>query len=131
MERIRFLFSRDDFYHQRGYWVVARVLSDAGIEVILGGIQTPEEIAQTAVHEDVDIIGYRLMDASPRVVCEILFDELKKRGVKDLPIVVGGIISEKDEKLIREMGVKEVFRPFDSFDKLQGRVKALVRKTGK
>jgi methylmalonyl-CoA mutase C-terminal domain/subunit len=131
MERIRLLLSRDDWYHQRGYWVVARVLSDAGVEVILGGIQTPEEIAQTAVHEDADIIGYRLMDASPRVVCEILFDELKKRNLEEIPVVVGGIVSEKDEKLIREMGVKEVFRPFDSFDTIQGRIKALVRKTSK
>ena len=131
MERIRFLLSRDDFYHQRGYWVVAKVLSDAGVEVILGGIQTPEEIAQTAVHEDADIIGYRLMDASPRIVCEILFDELKKRSVEHIPVVVGGIISEKDEKLIREMGVKEVFRPFDAFDKIQEGVKALVQKTSK
>jgi len=131
MERIRFLLSRDDFYHQRGYWVVAKVLSDAGVEVILGGIQTPEEIAQTAVHEDADIIGYRLMDASPRIVCEILFDELNKRNMKEIPVVVGGIVSEKDEKLIREMGVKEIFRPFDSFDKIQDRVKALVQKTSK
>jgi methylmalonyl-CoA mutase C-terminal domain/subunit len=130
MERIRFLLSRDDWYHQRGYWVVAKVLSDAGVEVILGGIQTPEEIVQTAVHEDVDIIGYRLMDASPPVVCEILFDELKKRNLEEIPVVVGGIISEKDEKLIRGMGVKEVFRPFDSFEKIQERVKALVRRTG-
>jgi len=131
MERIRFLLSRDDWYHQRGYWVVARILSDAGVEVILGGIQTPEEIVQTAVHEDADIIGYRLMDASPPVVCEILFDELRKRGLEEIPVVVGGIVSEKDEKLIKEMGVKEVFRPFDSFEKIQERVKALVQKTGK
>jgi methylmalonyl-CoA mutase C-terminal domain/subunit len=131
MERIRFLLSRDDFYHQRGYWVVAKVLSDAGIEVILGGIQTPEEIVQTAVHEDADIIGYRLMDASPSVVCEILFDELIKRNLKEIPVVVGGIVSEKDEKLIREMGVKEIFRPFDSFEKIQKRVKELVHKTSK
>ena len=131
MERIRFLLSRDDFYHQRGYWLVAKVLSDAGIEVILGGIQTPEEIVQTAVHEDADIIGYRLMDASPRVVCEILFEELKKRNLKEIPVVVGGIVSEKDEKLIKEMGVKEIFRPFDSFEKIQNRVKELVQKTSK
>ena len=111
--------------------MVAKVLSDAGIEVILGGIQTPEEIVQTAVHEDADIIGYRLMDASPRVVCEILFEELNKRNLKEIPVVVGGIVSEKDEKLIREMGVKEIFRPFDSFEKIQNRVKELVQKTNK
>lgn len=125
MERIRFLLSRDDWYHQRGYWVVAKALSDAGLEVILGGIQTPREIVQTAIHEDVDIIGYRLMDASPRVVCEILFQEMKKHGLEDVPVVIGGIIPEKDEALIREMGVREVFRPFDTFERLQEKVKAI------
>jgi methylmalonyl-CoA mutase cobalamin-binding subunit len=50
--------------------------------------------------------------------------------LQKIPVVVGGIVSERDEKLIRQMGVKEVFRPFDSFVKIQERVKALVRRTG-
>jgi len=125
MESIRFLLSRDDWYHQRGYWVIAKALSNAGIEVILGGIQTPPEIAQTALHEDVDVIGYRLMDASPKVVIPILFEEMGKKGLADIPVVVGGIIPESDEKLIREMGVKEVFRPFDTFESIEKRVKEI------
>ena len=46
-QRIRLLLSRDDWYHQRGYWVLATAFRDAGLEVLLGGIQTPEEIVQT------------------------------------------------------------------------------------
>ena len=126
MKRIRFLLSRDDFYHQRGYWVVAKTLSNAGIEVILGGIQTPKEIVQTALHEDVDIIGYRLMDASPRVVIDTLFDEMKKNEVENIPVVVGGIIPEKDEAIIRKAGVDEVFRPFDPLETLQKRIEAIA-----
>ncbi|MBU2548972.1 MAG: cobalamin-dependent protein [Proteobacteria bacterium] len=127
MERIRFLLSRDDWYHQRGYWVVAKALSEAGVEVILGGIQTPREIVQTALHEDVDVIGYRLMDASPQVVIGILFQEMRQAGLEGVPVVVGGIIPEKDETLIREMGVKDVFRPFDPLDSIKERVLAVAR----
>jgi len=126
MESIRFLLSRDDWYHQRGYWVIAKALSNAGIEVILGGIQTPAEIVQTALHEDVDVIGYRLMDASPKVVIPILFEEMGKKGLADVPVVVGGIIPESDEKLIRALGVKEVFRPFDTFETVEKRVKEIA-----
>ncbi|MDY6851581.1 MAG: cobalamin-dependent protein [Thermodesulfobacteriota bacterium] len=126
MEPARFLLSRDDWYHQRGYWVVAKAMSDAGFEVILGGTQTPKEIVQTAIHESVDIIGYRIMDASPQVVIEILFDEMEKKGITDVPVVVGGIVPEKDEALIKDMGVKIVFKPFDHLEMLQDKIKSIV-----
>ena len=125
MEKIRMLISRDDFYHQRGYWVVAKTLSEAGIEVILGGIQTPSEMVQTAIHEDVDIIGCRIMDASPPILIKILFEEMKKNDIEHIPVVVGGIVSEKDEISIKEMGVKEIFRPYDSLQKLKEGIKAI------
>ena len=57
-QTIRFLLSRDDWYHQRGYWVLASALRNAGTEVVLGGIQTPKDLVETAIQEDVDIIGY-------------------------------------------------------------------------
>jgi methylmalonyl-CoA mutase, C-terminal domain len=126
MKKVKFLLSRDDWYHARGYHVVAKALSNAGLEVILGGIQTPKEIVKTAIQEDVDIIGYRLMDASPRVVIEILFEELKKHNINTMTVVVGGIVSEKDEEYIRKLGVKEVFRPFDKLESVQIRVKAVA-----
>jgi methylmalonyl-CoA mutase cobalamin-binding domain/chain len=125
MKKIKFLLSRDDWYHARGYHVVAKALSNAGFEVILGGIQTPREIVNTAIQEDADIIGCRLMDASPRVVIEILFEEMKKHNI-DIPVVVGGIVSEKDEAYIRKLGVKDVFRPFDKLESVQKRVKAVA-----
>lgn len=127
MAPIRFLLSRDDWYHQRGYWVVAKALSNAGIEVILGGIQTPKEMAQTALQEGVDVMGYRIMDASPQVVIEILFEEMKQKGIEDIPVVVGGIIPQKDEIIIRALGVKAVFRPFDSLEKLPQRIRLIAQ----
>jgi len=75
MERsLKLLLSRHDFYHQRGYWVLARTFSNAGIEVVLGGIQTPSEIAMTALQEDVDIIGYRIMQGDPKMFISTLFE---------------------------------------------------------
>lgn len=125
-QMIRFLLSRDDWYHQRGYWVLASALRNAGIEVILGGIQTPQDIVQTAIQEDVDIIGYRIMDAAPKILIPILFDKMKEKGVQDIPVVVGGIIPEKDEILIKEVGVKEVFHPYTPLKMVVDRVRSIA-----
>jgi len=127
--RIRLLLSRDDWYHQRGYWVLANAFRDAGIEVILGGIQTPEEIVQTAIQEDADIVGYRIMDAAPSILIPILFDKMHEKGCADIPVVVGGIIPEKDEILLREAGVREVFHPFDPLEMIMDRIKEIVSET--
>jgi len=126
MERpLKFLFSRDDWYHQRGYWVLTNSLRDAGLEVIVAGIQTPTEIVETAVQEDVDVIGYRIMQGSPKVIIPILLDKMKKRGIGDIPVVVGGIVPEKDEYLIRKLGVKDVFHPLTPLETVVERVKAI------
>ena len=124
--RIRLLLSRDDWYHQRGYWVLATAFRDAGLEVLLGGIQTPEEIVQTAIQEDVDIIGYRIMDAAPKVLIPILFDQMKAEGILNIPVVVGGIIPQAKEKIIKDLGVKAVFHPFSPLDSIVDRIKELV-----
>ncbi len=126
IQRIRFLLSRDDYYHQRGYWVLATAFRDAGIEVLLGGIQTPEEIVQTVVQEDIDIIGYRIMDAAPKVLVPILFDQMKAEGIAEIPVVVGGIIPRTEEKIIKEIGVKEVFHPYSPLETIVERVKEIV-----
>ncbi len=98
--------------HQRGYWVITNALRDAGIEVVLGGIQTPSAIVETAIQEDVDIIGYRIMQGAPKVLVPLLFEKMKAREIDDLPVVVGGIIPKKDEELILELGVKQVIHPY-------------------
>jgi len=125
-QRIRLLLSRDDWYHQRGYWVLATAFRDAGLEVLLGGIQTPEEIVQTAIQEDVDIIGYRMMDAAPKVLIPILFDQMKAEGILNIPVVVGGIIPQAEEKAIKEIGVKAVFHPFSPLATIVDRIRELV-----
>ena len=126
-KKIRFLLSRDDYYHQRGYWVLASALRDSGLEVILGGIQIPTEMVQTAIHEDVDIIGYRIMDAAPNILIPMLFEEMNQNGIPDIPVVVGGIIPKKDEHIIMEMGVKAVFHPYSPLVMITDRVKNIVQ----
>ena len=127
MERVfRVLLSRDDWYHQRGYWVIANALKNAGMEVVIGGIQTPVAIARTALNEAVDLIGYRIMQAAPDMVIRALFQEMKANEIESIPVVVGGIISDREEKMIRELGVKAVFRSFDKLESIQKRVRAIA-----
>jgi methylmalonyl-CoA mutase C-terminal domain/subunit len=125
-QRIRVLLSRDDFYHQRGYWVVAKALRNAGIEVILGGIQTPQDIVETAIQEDVDVIGYRIMDAAPNILIPILFERMREKGIEDIPVVVGGIVPKNDEILMKELGVKEIFHPFAALETILERIRVIA-----
>jgi len=122
---LKLLFSRDDFYHQRGYWVLARTFSDAGIEVILGGIQTPSEMVTTALQEDVDIIGSRMMQGDPKIFISLLFDKMKEMKIEDIPVIVGGIVPKEDEKKIKMLGVKAVFHPLTPLDSITDQVKSI------
>jgi methylmalonyl-CoA mutase C-terminal domain/subunit len=124
-QKIRFLLSRDDYYHQRGYWVLAKAFTHAGIEVVLGGIQTPNGIVPIAVQEAVDIIGYRIMNGDPKILISLLFDEMSRQGIRQVPVVVGGIIPKKDEEVIKGIGVKEVFHPYTPLESVVESVKAI------
>jgi methylmalonyl-CoA mutase C-terminal domain/subunit len=123
--KIRFLLSRDDYYHQRGYWVIAKSLRNAGLEVVLGGIQTPDEIVETAIHESVDIIGYRIMNAAPFIVVSRLIEKMKEKGIENIPIVVGGIVSQNDEYRLREIGVSDIFHPYTPLNQIFSKIKSL------
>ena len=123
---IRFLLSRDDRSHERGCYVVAHALRNAGFEVILGGYQIPREIVATAVQEDVDMIGVHIMQGAPKIIISTLFNKLKEKGIEDTPVVVGGIIPEKDEALIRELGVKDIFRPTTPLDNIVERIRKVI-----
>jgi len=109
--KIRFLLVADSPGHTTGYYVVARALREAGIEVILGGFQQPSGIVEAAAQEDVDYVGYRIMDREPGIVVSLLMDQLKKKGLEHVRVVVGGIIPREDIPRLKAMGVGEVFRP--------------------
>ncbi|MBI2877595.1 MAG: cobalamin B12-binding domain-containing protein [Candidatus Tectomicrobia bacterium] len=110
-KKIRVLLVMDSSGHSTGYYVVAKGLQEAGIEVILGGYQIPREIVDTAVEEDVDFIGYRIMDGAPDILVGRLMELLKEKGISGTGVVVGGIIPPAQIPLLKEMGVRGVFTP--------------------
>lgn len=98
--------------HDRGAKVIARALRDNGMEVIYTGIrQTPEMIAETAVQEDVDVIGLSILSGAHMELFPEIFRCLKDRELGNVMIVAGGIIPESDKSTLKKMGVKEIFGP--------------------
>jgi methylmalonyl-CoA mutase C-terminal domain/subunit len=97
--------------HDRGAKVVARGLMDAGMEVVFLGIRhTPAEIAETALEEDVDVLGLSILSGAHVKLSEKVIRELGERGIGDKPVVVGGVIPHQDIEKLKEIGVTAVFR---------------------
>ncbi|HVP16831.1 MAG TPA: cobalamin B12-binding domain-containing protein [candidate division Zixibacteria bacterium] len=98
--------------HDRGAKVVARALRDAGMEVIYTGLrQTPEQIAETALQEDVDVIGLSILSGAHRTLFPRIMERLKKQGLTDVMVFAGGIIPEEDVSEMKKLGIKEIFGP--------------------
>jgi methylmalonyl-CoA mutase C-terminal domain/subunit len=103
--------------HDRGAKVIARMLRDAGYEVVYTGLhQTPEMIVNAAIQEDVDLLGLSIMSGAHNALVPAILDLLKQRGASDIPLVVGGIIPDADGKVLRAQGVKAIFTPGTSMD---------------
>jgi methylmalonyl-CoA mutase C-terminal domain/subunit len=98
--------------HDRGAKVVARALRDAGMEVIYTGLrQTPEQIAETALQEDVDVIGLSILSGAHKTLFPRIMNLLKKQGLTDVMVFAGGIIPEEDVTEMKKLGIKEIFGP--------------------
>jgi methylmalonyl-CoA mutase C-terminal domain/subunit len=98
--------------HDRGAKVVARALRDYGMEVIYTGLrQTPEMIAQSALQEDVDVVGLSILSGAHLELFPQIIEHLKKRGVSQAIVIAGGIIPEEDRPALQKMGIKGVFGP--------------------
>ena len=98
--------------HDRGAKVIARALRDAGHEVIYTGLhQTPEQIVETAIQEDADVIGLSVLSGAHMTLFKKLIGLLDERDARDIVVIGGGIIPEDDIPLLKEMGVAEVFTP--------------------
>ncbi|MBC7248259.1 MAG: cobalamin B12-binding domain-containing protein [Actinobacteria bacterium] len=96
--------------HDQGAKVIAYGLKDEGFEVIYTGLRrTPEEIANAAVDEDVDVIGLSILSGAHLSIVRRLMSLLEEKGVGDKMVLVGGIIPEEDIPKLKEMGVAEVF----------------------
>ncbi len=98
--------------HDRGAKIVARALSDAGMEVIYTGLhQTPEQIVATAIQEDVDGVGLSILSGAHMAHIRSVLRLLKKHKAEDICVFAGGIIPEKDVSKLKGMGVSGVFTP--------------------
>ena len=96
--------------HERGVIVVAAALRDAGMEVIyLGRHQTPEQIVQTAIEEDVDIVGLSSLADAHQTLAPRVVNLLREREVKDIPVILGGFIQPEDIPMLKEAGIAEIF----------------------
>ncbi|MEJ7720531.1 MAG: cobalamin B12-binding domain-containing protein [Ilumatobacteraceae bacterium] len=101
--------------HDRGAKTITRALRDHGFEVIYTGLhQSPEQIAETALVEDVDAIGLSLLSGAHLTLFPRAFEELTTRGLDDLLVFGGGVIPEADATTLKEQGVAAVFGPGSS-----------------
>lgn len=98
--------------HDRGVKVIARALRDAGMEVIYTGLrQTPEQIVNAALQEDVDIVGLSILSGAHMTIFPRVVEMMRERGMDDVILFGGGIIPEDDIPKLKEAGVGEVFLP--------------------
>ncbi len=103
--------------HDRGAKVIARALRDAGMEVIYTGLQqTPEMIAEAALQEDVQIVGLSILSGAHMTLVPRVVEALKKQGLQDVKVLVGGIIPADDIEPLKAAGVKGVFGPGSKTD---------------
>ena len=98
--------------HWRGGIVVSRAIRDAGMELIFGGFQNVEQIVESAIQEDVDVIGLSIHSGAHFAYTQQVIDLLKERGVLDnFMILVGGIVPAQDFSKLKEMGVANIYGP--------------------
>ena len=115
--------------HDRGAKIIARAFRDAGMEVIYTGLrQTPEQIVETALQEDVDALGLSILSGAHMTLFPKIMELMKKKGLDDVVVVAGGIIPPEDVPALKKIGIREVFGPGTSLEKIVNYVKDCVEK---
>lgn len=113
--------------HDRGVKIVARLLRDAGFEVIYTGLfQTPETVAAAAIDEDVDVIGLSMLSGAHMTLAPLVVQALRDRG-SDIPVVVGGIVPSRDVDELRGAGIAAVLGPGAPADEVVSAVATAAR----
>jgi methylmalonyl-CoA mutase, C-terminal domain len=112
--------------HDRGIKVVARLLRDAGMEVVYTGLfQTPETVAVAAIQEDVDVVGLSMLSGAHMTLAPLVVQALRSRG-SEIPVVLGGIVPPRDMDDLRELGVAAVFTPGASAEDIVATITAVA-----
>jgi methylmalonyl-CoA mutase C-terminal domain/subunit len=115
--------------HDRGALVICRALRDAGFEVIYSGLFcTPEQVAKIAVDEDVDVVAMSLLNGAHLTIFPKVAKLLKERGVEDILIVGGGIIPERDKRILEEQGITGNFGPGTPLSTIIDHINKNIRK---
>ncbi len=125
-EKIRVLVAKPGLDgHDRGAKVIARALRDAGFEVVYTGLhQTPEMVVRAAIEEDVHVVGLSILSGAHNALVPEIMDGLKKEGLTDALILVGGIIPEDDIIELKKLGVHMVFTPGASLQEVVDYIQA-------
>ncbi|MHC1566299.1 MAG: cobalamin B12-binding domain-containing protein [Candidatus Syntropharchaeia archaeon] len=115
--------------HDRGVKVVARALRDAGMEVIYTGLhQTPEQIVEAAIQEDVDVVGLSILSGAHMALVPRIINLLRENGAGDILVTLGGIIPKEDIPELEKVGVKGIFGPGTPTTKIIEFIKENVEK---
>ena len=117
--------------HDRGAKVIARALRDAGMEVIYTGLrQTPEMIVNSALQEDVDVIGLSILSGAHNAIVPRVSDLLKQNKMEDVLFLIGGIIPEQDFDFLKKAGVSAIFNPGTPMDDIAAFIRKNVKPRG-
>ncbi|MEJ7799846.1 MAG: cobalamin B12-binding domain-containing protein [Ilumatobacter sp.] len=112
--------------HDRGIKVVARILRDAGFEVIYTGLfQTPETVAAAAVDEDVDAIGLSMLSGAHMTLAPLVVEQIRKRG-SEIPVILGGIVPDHDLEELKGLGITTVLTPGATAEEIATKVRAAL-----
>jgi len=128
MHRIKVLIAKPGLDgHDRGAKIVAKYLRDAGMEVIYTGLrQSPETIVNTAIQEDVSIIGLSILSGAHLQLCKKIMSIYKEKEIAPPPMFLGGIIPGEDIPELREIGIREVFPPGTPLEQVAGKVREIA-----
>ena len=115
--------------HDRGAKVIARALRDAGFEVVYTGLrQTPEQIAEAALQEDVDCVAMSILSGAHPHLFPAVVNLVREKGMNDVLIIGGGVIPETDIPALKEAGVSEIFTPGTKTSEVVDYIKEHVKK---
>jgi len=104
--------------HWRGSIVVAHALRDAGMEVIYIGNQMPKEIVETAIQEDVDIIGLSSLSGNHMILAPEVVKRLREKGTQEIPVILGGTVPPDNIPVLKEAGIAGIFGPGSSLKEI-------------
>ncbi|MDD8011937.1 MAG: cobalamin B12-binding domain-containing protein [Acidobacteriota bacterium] len=128
MHRIKVLIAKPGLDgHDRGAKIIAKYLRDAGMEVIYTGLrQSPETIVNTAIQEDVSIIGLSILSGAHIQLCKKIMDIYQAKKIAPPPVFLGGIIPGEDMPELKRIGIREVFPPGTPLEDVAGKVREIA-----